>query len=191
MKTIQISNFLMLIFSLQIAYGQSPGYHSAMQEAIEKVMQGEEEIDFREAANTFDRINQKEPEQWLPLYYGAYANVMLQANLGDNMEKDRLLDLAKEKIDQAQLISQNNSELLAMQGFITMLRIPIDPATRGPQLSGSAMAVMQQAISLNPENPRAHMFLADMKFGMAQFFGNDNSEGCVSLKKALSLYESF
>jgi len=166
-------------------------YETAMQSAIEKLYQARSAEDFQAAANTFDRIGQKEADKWHPKYYRAYAQVMMGAQTTEGEQIDKFLDLALENVNAAKALEENNSEILALEGFIHMLRIPVDPATRGPQYSGMSMGALQQAVALDPNNPRAHMLISDMQFGTARFFGSDTSEACASLEKAIELFESF
>lgn len=166
-------------------------YEAAMTTAIEKLFQSQSAEELQNVANTFDRIAKKETDKWHPLYYGALSHILMNFQMEENSDKDQQLDLARELVEAAHELSPGNSELSALEGFILMLRIPIDPATRGAQYSGMSMGALQKAVVLNPENPRAQMMLADMQFGTAQFFGQDNSQGCATLKKALELFDTF
>lgn len=190
MKTVFQLLFVLPVFLLSAAPAVANQYEAAMQAAIEKLFAAQSPEELQAVANTFERIGQKETDKWHPRYYGALTHIMLSFQLQDNTAKDRQLDLAQELVEAGQELSPENSELTALEGFILMLRIPIDPATRGPQYSGMSMGALQKAIALDPENPRAQMFLADMQFGTARFFGSDNSEGCATLQKALALFES-
>lgn len=191
MKTLFPTFLIISCLVLFTAAGTPNQYEAAMQSAIENLFKAQTQEDLQAVANTFERIGQKETDKWHPRYYGALAHVMMTFQLESNAAKDQQLDLAKELVEAGHKLSPDNSELSALEGFILMLRIPIDPATRGAQYSGMSMGALNRAVALNGENPRAHMMLADMQFGMAQFFGSDNSEGCATLKKALELYDSF
>lgn len=161
-----------------------------MEAAIEKLYQAQSPEAMQQAANTFERIGKKETDKWHPRYYAGYAQVMMTAMSQENEGKDQLLDTALEHLKAAKALDENNSEILALEGFIHMMRIPIDPASRGPQYSGMSIGALQKAIALDPENPRAYMLLSDMQYGMAQFLGNDTTEACNNLNKAIELFES-
>ncbi|MCB0630323.1 MAG: hypothetical protein R2824_25280 [Saprospiraceae bacterium] len=191
MKTVFHALLIVPAFILLTAAISPNQYEAAMQAAIEHLFKSQSQEELQAVANTFERIGQKETDKWHPLYYGALSHIMMTFQIEDNAAKDQQLDLAKDLVEAGHKRSPNNSELAALEGFILMLRIPIDPATRGPQYSGMSMGALQKAVALNDQNPRAHMMLADMQFGMARFFGSDNSEGCATLKKALELFDSF
>lgn len=190
MKNIHFTIFGFLFFCLTAATLPNP-YEEAMTKAIDELHQAQSPEALQQAGNTFERIARKATDKWHPRYYAAYAQVMLTTRSQESSTLDKTLDTALEQLKAAKELAPQNSELLALEGFIHMMRIPIDPATRGPQYSGLAMGALQQAIALNPENPRAHFLLSDMQFGMAQFFGSDTSEACATLEKAIGLFEQF
>lgn len=190
MKIMQTILCLPILFLL-LASSPSNEYETAMKSAIEKLFAAQTQSEIQDAANTFNRISQKESDKWHPNYYAAYAHIMMTPYLENNSDKDQQLDLALELVEAGKKQSPNNSELTALEGFIHMMRIPIDPSSRGAQYSGMSMSAIQKALALSPDNPRAQMLLADLQFGTARFFGQDNSEGCESLRKALELYESY
>ncbi len=180
-----------LFLSFTLTANAASKYEEAMLTAIEKLYEAQSPDDFQAAANTFERIAQKETDKWHPLYYGAYAKIILSTMVEDNADKDKQLDQALELVDAAKALQPGNSEIIAIEGFVHMLRIPIDPATRGQQYSGMAFGALQKAIAINPENPRALMLLSDMQMGTARFFGNGTEEACNTLDKALAQYETF
>ena len=71
-----------------------------------------------------------------------------------------------------------------------MIRLTVDPGSRGPQYSGLAMQSFGRAVALNPNNPRALSLLAQMQLGTAQFFGSPITEACNTNKKALELFDT-
>jgi hypothetical protein len=72
-----------------------------------------------------------------------------------------------------------------------MMRVAIDPATRGPQYAGLSMQAFARATTLNPENPRALALMAQMQYGTAQFFGSPTAEACGTLTKSLEKFDTF
>jgi hypothetical protein len=94
-------------------------------------------------------------------------------------------------IAKAKAIVPKESEVIALEGFAYMIRVTVDPATRGPQYVGIAMQTYGQAINLNPENPRAFALLAQMQYGTAQFFGSSTTEACGTLAKSLEKFETY
>lgn len=179
-----------VFFVLAVAATPSDAYEKAMKSAIEKVFQAETLEDYQAASNTFDRIANKETKAWHPHYYSAYAHIIMNTLVQDPATKDKYLDQAMERLLSADELSPGNSELLTLEGFVHMMRVVVDPGSRGAEYSGQSIAAFQKAVAMDPSNPRALMLLANMQIGTARFFGSDSSEGCATLEKAIKLFES-
>ena len=185
-----------ILFALSLIYLSSYAGNGGFEKAIGKNLaalgEASNDLDkWQAVANNFVRIGDTEKEQWLPQYYAAYCYTIMTTMTPDNAQKDAYLDLAQERMKLMESIERDTSEANALQGFIYMMRIPIDPMTRGQQFSGQSMAALQQAIRQNENNPRALYLLAQMKYGTAQFFGSGVEEACKDAKKALDTFGTF
>ncbi len=109
----------------------------------------------------------------------------------ENAKKDSYLDLATSSIEKAKAIKENESEIIAMEGFIHMMRVSIDPASRGQKYSTLAMQSFEKALESNPENPRALALLAQLQFGTAKFFGAPATQACGTVAKALEKFDTY
>ena len=147
--------------------------------------------ELQQAVNALDRVADAEKTKWEPYYYSAFGNVMMANREPDAVKKDGYLDLALIAVEKAKAINENESEIIAMEGFIHMIRLTVDPATRGQKYSGMAMQTFGKAIGLNPENPRALSLMAQMQFGTARFFNSPPTEACGTVTKALEKFETF
>lgn len=166
-------------------------YLEVMSKNIEAVYKGQTVEELQQAVNTLNRIADAEKTKWEPYYYSAFGNVMMANREKDAVKKDGYLDLALVAVEKAKAIRENESEIIAMEGFIQMIRLTVDPATRGQQYSGMAMQSFSKAIALNPENPRALSLMAQMQFGTARFFNAPPTEACETVSKALEKFEAF
>ena len=165
-------------------------YIQVMQAAITHLFQSNKIDEYLAVANTFERVALAEKDEWHPHYYLALTKILMSTHSTEAEDIDKYLDQAQAALDMAKALHKSpHSEVVALQGFIHMLRIPVDAATRGPQYSGLAMSEISKSIALGSENPRAHYIMANMQMGTARFFGNDNTEACKSLKKSLQLFE--
>ncbi|MEO9477968.1 MAG: hypothetical protein ABJG41_20660 [Cyclobacteriaceae bacterium] len=143
---------------------------------------------FLSAANYFERIKLNEPEEWLPAYYQAKA-LAIAGMRGEEDQKEELLNTALGVIQTAEEI-ERNSELVALEGYVQMMRLTVDPATRGRTLSPVIFKLFNEALELDPENPRAMLFLGQMEYGTAQFFGSGTEKACGYIEKAAVLFEA-
>lgn len=166
-------------------------YRETMLKNIDAAYKAKTVAEHQASANAFERIAAAEKTKWEPYYYAAFSHVMMANSETDNAKKDTYLDLATKSLDQAKAIKANDSEITALEGFVHMMRVTIDPATRGQEYSGKAFRSFSTAVALNPENPRALALLAQMQFGTAQFFGSSTSEACSTAEKSLQKFETY
>jgi hypothetical protein len=166
-------------------------YTEAMLKNIDAAYKAKTVADHQATANAFERIAAAEKTKWEPYYYAAFSHIMMANNETDNAKKDAYLDLATKDLDQAKAIKANDSEITALEGFVHMIRVTVDPATRGQEYSGKAFRSFSTAVALNPENPRALALLAQMQYGTAQFFGSSTAEACGTVDKSLQKFETY
>ncbi|MGB3778611.1 MAG: hypothetical protein WA960_09655 [Tunicatimonas sp.] len=188
MKSLSLITALVLIFNLSQA--AAPSYQQAMEESIASLNQASDSEQLLAVANRFERIARAEKDEWLPWYYAAYATLNRAIESDGASEKDQLLDEAQQYLDEATAVRTEESELVALQGYVHTIRVTVDPATRGQQLAPLATKTLVQALKMNPDNPRALFLLGQMQYGTAQFFGADTSEACQLIQQAVAKYES-
>jgi len=188
MKKLIIILLTLLTYTIVKAGDQ---YMEVMQKNIMIVYTSKSTEEVQQAINTFDRIGAAEKTKWEPYYYASFGYVMMANREADAAKKDQWLDAAAAMLEKGKAIVSTESELTAMEGFIHMIRVTVDPATRGQQYAGLAMQAFAKAVQQNPENPRALALLAQMQFGTAQFFGSPVTEACGTLSKAIEKFESY
>jgi len=188
MKT-KLTLLLVLIIAPAIADDQQ--YIEIMKKNIDLLYQAKSVEAYQESINAFERIGTTEKSKWEPFYYSSLGYVLIATLEKDLAKKDQWLDLSSADLEKAKAINGKDSEVIAMEGFIHMLRVTVDPATRGAQYSGMASASFGKALALNPDNPRALMLLAQMQFGTARHFNGPITEACATVNKALEKFETF
>ncbi|MBI3482270.1 MAG: hypothetical protein HY015_04755 [Bacteroidetes bacterium] len=187
MKTITL--IFAMAFSF-IAKANDDKYIEVMSKNIDAVYKAQTADEIQKAVNAFDRIANAEKEKWEPLYYSAFGNIMLANRESDGAKKDSYLDLALSSIDKAKTIKPNDSEIVTMEGFIHMIRVTVNPAARGQEYSGKAFEAYQKALTINGDNPRALALMAQMEYGMAQFFKSPITSACATAAKAIEKFET-
>jgi hypothetical protein len=194
MKTINIIPVLIALFVF-VFVGRTSAtdgkFVEVMQKNIQAVYQAQSIDQLQGAVNVFERIGAAEKTKWEPQYYAAFGYVMMSNRESDAAKKDAYLDLAIKAIENAKAITPNESEIFALEGFALMMRLSVDPASRGPQYSALAMRSYKKALELSSENPRALALLAQMQYGTAQFFGSSTTEACNTNKTALEKFETY
>lgn len=164
-------------------------YIEVMKKNIKLIYEARETAQIQEAVNGFIRIAGVEKEKWEPLYYIAYGNIMMANMEKDGAKKDAYLDVALEHVLKAKALRPNESELFALEGFIFMLRVTVDPQSRGPVHAPTAMKAFGKALELNPSNPRALALMAQMEFGTARFFNSSTDAACSTAEKAVQTFK--
>lgn len=188
MKTIAL--ILALVISI-CAKANDEKYFTQMGKQIQLVYAAETNEQYQEAVNAFDRIAAAEKIKWEPYYYSAFGSVMMANKEADGTKKDAYLDKALAAIESGKAINANESELVALEGFVHMIRVTVDPGTRGQQYSGMAFQTYSKAVGMNPENPRALAFLAQMQMGVAKFMGSPITDACKTNKSALEKFSTY
>jgi len=188
MKTITLLFAMALGLS---SWANDNKYLESMTKNIEAVYKAQTIEEIQSAVNALDRIAIAEKTKWEPYYYSAFGNVMMANREKDAVKKDGYLDLALASVEKARAIKEDESEVVAMEGFIHMIRLTVDPATRGQQYSMMSMQAFGKSLGLNPENPRALSLMAQMQLGTAKFFNSPPTEACDTLTKALEKFETY
>lgn len=194
MKTLNIIPLLLTACALlasNFAFATRDKYIETMQKNIETVYTAQSIADIQNAVNAFERIGEAEKTKWEPFYYASFGYVMMANREKDAATKDSYLDLSLKSLERAKVLKPNDSEIIALEGFVHMIRVTVDPASRGQQYSGMAFQSFGKAVTMNPENPRALCLLAQMQYGTAQFFGSPTTEACGTLSKALEKFETY
>lgn len=180
-----------LVFSgLTSAFANDSAYIKAMKKQLESLEKAKTPAELQNVANAFMRISEMNSDGWLPDYYAALAliNAGFLSKEGIR-EKDAFYNEAKKHIDKAIAAQGENSELLALKGYALMGELTADPSGRGQSMSGLVMNTFGQALSLNPENPRAMVLMAQMELGMSRFFGTGPEKSCSLAQKSKELFE--
>jgi hypothetical protein len=184
-----LSGLLIAIFLNPLfSYGES-NYEKAMKNALNGLNKAAAIDDFREAANQFDRIGDIEKDKWLPQYHAAYAKVMMASMEEDPQKKDPFLDAAQLNLDAIEKMEHDESERLALEGFLIMIRMSVS-LDRGMELGMDCGMILNEAYTLNNQNPRAVLMLGQFKYGSANYMGQDTSESCAMFDEALELLEN-
>lgn len=179
---------ILLVLIASTLAGAKDNYEKAMQDALDQLEAASTVAQLQPVANLFDRIADVKNDDWLPQYHAAYARVMMAAMEEAVENKDAYLDAAQLNLDAVEKLEHDASERLALQGFLHMIRMSVDPG-RGMELGMVCGGIIQEAIDHNNQNPRAVLMLGQFQFGSAQFMGQDTSEACGLFDETLRLLE--
>src|SRR5688572_29536162 len=156
MKKYNVITLLSMLIVFSIGGAACPNdYVEAMRKSIEAVYKASDIPQLQQAVNTFERIGAAEKSRWEPRYYVAFGYLMMANHEKEAEKKDAYLDRAKTAIEGAKALAPEESEIIALEGFVYMLRVTVDPGSRGPEFTPKALLAFGKANTLNPDNPRA------------------------------------
>jgi hypothetical protein len=166
-------------------------YKETMIENIEKMNNTQDPAVLVELANAFDRIAQKETNEWLPLYYSAYSNVCVTFfnQQLTNEEKVKIFDKAQQKVDEALKITEKESEIYTLQAMICQLRISTD-SQNAYQYTLKINEALGRAETLDAKNPRIPYLRGTTLFYTPAEYGGGPSVAKPLLEKAAQLFSS-
>lgn len=167
----------------------SSGLGKQLRHNVSVVNISEDKTELDEAAINLKEMAVENPELWQPLYYSALGYIKLFDIEETNEDKDAQLDKADESIKLLLEMKPENSEVVTLHAYSLMMRLTVDPASRGMHYSGEIFDNLMKAIRLDSNNPRAHFLMGRMKIGTAQFMGTGYGNACENLKKANQIFE--
>lgn len=193
MKNLNIIFLLagVVLLDSQSSQANDNRYLEAMQKNILIVYTAETIADIQQGVNALERIAFAEKSKWEPFYYAGFGYVMMAIREQEAAKKDVFLDQAMTAVEKAKAINPGESEICALEGFVQMIRVTVDPPSRGQQYGRLAMQAFGKATSLNGDNPRALALSAQMEFGTAKFLGSSTADACNTLTVALEKFDSF
>lgn len=140
----------------------------------------------------FEKMAEIDSENWLVHYYVAYSNITKALKLNDNSETMKAyIERAQEAQDKANLLQDDNAEVLVVQALINTGWIVFNPMLNGQKYSNIVQNIYKRAIQLAPENPRVVLCKAEFEMGLARYFGGDVKQYCEEFKKAKELFTTF
>ncbi|MEM9896757.1 MAG: hypothetical protein AAF789_10345 [Bacteroidota bacterium] len=186
LKIIFITTSIFLAFCAKANYNND----ELMRSSMEKVLESTEIIEIEGAIKDLLDIAKTENKRWEPLYYAAYGQISLANKMESSKDKDAELDKARTCIEQAKILAPDHSEILALDGYLLIVRLQVDPASRGMHYSQEIFDTLYKAVRLDQSNPRAHMLLGRMKIGIGKFMGTGSGNACQSIQTAMNLYNN-
>lgn len=190
MKTLRL--FLALLIIAFAAKAQSGDkYTAAMQKGMALIDSANTAEQFTTAANFFERVAAAEPKQWLPQYYAAFCNLHV-AILGKqpNDTKDALYDKAMSYAEKADALKPASSEILVLEGYITYMKMSVFSQQRAMTMIPKANALLDKAIAIDPENPRAYLVKGQDTFYTPEAFGGGKANAKGFLTTAADKYKN-
>lgn len=190
MKKIIIAAAFMLIGSG--LYAQSEKYMKAMQANLAVLDTSyKNPQDLLSVAGSFERIAEKEKNQWLPYYWAGYCQVIYCYMLQDKSAVDPNADRAEKLLNKADSLQPKNSEISCVFSMLATARMLVDPSTRYMQYGMLADNYLGKAILQNPENPRPYFLRGQGLRHTPEQFGGGCKTAIDLLTQAAEKFKTF
>ncbi len=190
----KITRSFLLITLMIVAtklFAQDNRYHDAMARNIAMLDTATSQKTLLMIANNFERIAFAEQGKWLPYYYSSYAMTRSIYTEKDPSKIDATLDKADKFINTADSLQPKNSEIITIKSFIASARIMVNPMARGAQYGAMSGSLLEQAMALDPGNPRPYLLKGTGAFYTPEQWGGGKDKAAKSLQTALDKYATF
>lgn len=186
MKDILLPAILLFVTSLANTLIAQTTYEAGMTQAFTYKSEGKE----AEAIALLERIAQAEQTQWIPLYHAAHMLIAGSFEIDEKVIRDAQLEKARDHIKTAQERSPDNAELITLEGFLFTAYVAMEPETYGMMYSPKIVLLHQQALAIDPNNPRAKMHLVEFEWNRDRFFGKDLTPYCEAMQAIIPIFEA-
>ncbi|MEP7164504.1 MAG: hypothetical protein ABI741_07415 [Ferruginibacter sp.] len=184
--------FLSVMVLSACSYAQSERYITAMKAniaAIDTSFKNPQNL--LSVANNFERIAQAEKNQWLPYYYAAFCQVNYSYMEQDKSKVDAIADKATLLLNKADSLQPDNSEICCIKSMIANSHLMVNPMQRYMEYGPVSAAQLENAMQLDPSNPRPYYLKGQgLKYTPEQFGG-----GCKTaveqFQMAMDKYATF
>ena len=174
---------------------QSAPANEKFVKTMEKTLSGMDTLKTAEQwlakSNTFERIAQKETGEWLPAYYVALCQAMIFNLDQDASKHEAICDKTDKNLAIADSLSPNNSEIYVLRSMAAGMHIRLNPMLNGQKYGPLAGMLIEKAIALDPENPRAYMQKGITTYFTPPQWGGSPEKGKELMETAAKKFETF
>lgn len=142
---------------------------------------------YNQTAEHFEQLAQENPRCWLPAYYA----ILAKSSGAHLLQPDQAIAVAEQletKVERLFTLAPDKSEALTLKGMIQTVKVAAAPMQYGMTLSPEIIQTYQEALELNPENPRTLYLLGQFEMKSAPYYGKDPQQFCGKITKAKQLF---
>ena len=182
--------FAVAILITTCVQAQSDKFASAIGQNVEAMKAAQSPDDFKAVAAAFERIGDAEKTQWLPYYY-AGLNLTSLGWRDEKLDKDANSAKVLELCDKALALTtdaNDKAEILSIRNMAYTQQMLVDAQSRWMTYGQQAGNALQEAMKLNPNNPRLYYLQGMSLFGTPEQFGGGKEKAKAQFEKAIELY---
>lgn len=182
--------FALIVLSIATAWGQDDKFTDAMLTVFERSGSAQTMEEYQEVANSFARIAMAEANEWTPLYYAALNNLMISFMDVSTDQKSKSINLAKSQIETGLKLKPEETELMVLKILSYYGQMALNPMDAMYML-GEVNSLIDQARSLNPDNPRIYLTQAEAVYNMPPEYGGGGEAAKPLLLTAMEKFNRF
>jgi hypothetical protein len=169
---------------------QSQSYKEAMKKQVIAFNSAKGINRFQKVADGFSTIALSEKKEWLPFYYAGLCNVLIAFEI-NRSDIDVYCDKAEIFSRKADSLNKNNSEIAVLKSMIAAARILVNEKARAQKYGMQSAKYANEAIKLNPDNPRAYLLKAQNMLHTPEALGGGIKKAKPVLETALEKEKIF
>lgn len=177
--------------SFTVASAQNDPYIKMMEENLQKLYADISIADYQAVANQFERIASAKSQEWLPNYWTAYCYTQMSYMEKTLEKKDQYADQAEKifkKITDAKIV---NDEVWILKAYIAQAKLSADPMNRWQTQGAIFRESLENAIAMNPSNPRIDLLRGQNILNTPENFGGGKEVACPIFQKANEKFANF
>lgn len=188
----KLTLLITLVFFGLVANAQKPAYEKAMTDLVSQISGNDPMGMLQPLANKMQRIASAEKEEWLPNYWVAYCYINDSFKKQDAGERDQLLDVAEEALENAEKLGgENNSEIEVLKANFASARLAVDGVNRWQEYGPKFEKALSNAKKFNPENPRISYLRGTNAFYTPEGFGGGKHIAKPLFETAIEKFNNF
>ena len=189
----RVLSIAIIALQITITFAQNAKFQEAMGKALSSMASAKTPEDFKTNANTFARIANAEPMEWLPQFYAAQNRLFAgYALMESNMEEaQELAKTALTEIQAGEKIAPMETELMVLEAFTYQLQLIENPMANGQKFSPMIFKTLGKAEAINPNNPRIYAIRGQFTANMPEFYGGGLEKATPDIRKAAELFATF
>lgn len=183
--------FVLLVLGTSV-FAQNVPFEKAMIPLVADIQKNSQQMPLQPFANKMERIASVEKEEWLPNYWLAYCYSHDSFMKQESGEKDQMLEMAETALAKAEALADGkNAEVAVLKAQIASARMSIDPMNRYQKYGAIFGKALQEATTLEVDNPRIYYLKGTSAFFTPENFGGGQAVAKPLFEKALEKFDTF
>lgn len=166
------NSILSIVAVLLLSFaGVAQDYDADLQSLLPRIGSAKTSADYAMLASQFGSLAQSEPNRWEASYWSAHCYVLQAFSEKDSEKIDAVLDKAEPVVERLIKAHPDEAEFYVLMAMLNQARIGVSPMVRGMKYSGIASDNIEEALKLEPDNPRAWYLKAANVYHTPSMFG--------------------